>query len=35
MKVKIKRLNEKAIIPSYSKVGDAGMDLVANKKNNI
>jgi len=25
--VKIKKLHEKAVIPSYSKVGDAGMDL--------
>jgi dUTP pyrophosphatase len=29
MKVRIKKLNEKAIIPSYAKAGDAGMDLVA------
>ena len=29
MKVKIKKLNPKAIIPSYAKEGDAGMDLVA------
>lgn len=27
MKVKIKRLSKKAIIPSYAKQGDAGMDL--------
>ena len=27
MKIKIKKLHEKAIIPSYSKNGDAGMDL--------
>jgi dUTP pyrophosphatase len=27
MIVKIKRLNEKAVIPSYSKPGDTGMDL--------
>ena len=29
MIVKIKKLNPKAIIPSYAKDGDAGMDLVA------
>lgn len=29
MKVKIKKLNENAIIPSYAKEGDAGMDLTA------
>ena len=29
MKVKIKKLNEGAIVPSYSKQGDAGMDLTA------
>lgn len=29
MKVKIKKLNESAVIPKYSKAGDAGMDLVA------
>lgn len=27
MKVKIKKLTENAVIPSYSKSGDAGMDL--------
>ena len=27
MKVKIKKLSDKAIIPSYSKAGDAGLDL--------
>jgi dUTP pyrophosphatase len=27
MKVKIKKLKDNAIIPSYSKMGDAGMDL--------
>ena len=32
MKVKIKRLSEKSVIPSYSKDGDAGMDLVATSK---
>jgi dUTP pyrophosphatase len=29
MKVQIKKLNENAVIPSYAKSGDAGMDLVA------
>ena len=29
MKVRIKKLNPLAIIPSYAKNGDAGMDLVA------
>lgn len=29
MKVKIKRLSEKALIPEYAKPGDAGMDLIA------
>ena len=29
MKVKIKKLNPEAIIPSYAKPGDAGMDLTA------
>ena len=28
MQVKIKKLNPNAVIPSYAKVGDAGMDLV-------
>jgi dUTP pyrophosphatase len=32
MKVKIKKLDENAIIPSYSKKGDAGMDLVCVSK---
>ena len=32
MKVKIKKLNESAVIPKYSKAGDAGMDLVATSK---
>jgi len=31
-KVKIKRLHKNSIIPSYSKIGDAGMDLVATSK---
>lgn len=29
MKVKIKKLHENAVIPAYSKPGDAGLDLVA------
>jgi dUTP pyrophosphatase len=29
MKVRIKKLNELAVIPTYAKDGDAGMDLVA------
>ena len=29
MQVKIKKLNPNAVIPSYAKSGDAGMDLVA------
>ena len=29
MKVKVKKLHPDAVIPSYSKVGDAGLDLVA------
>jgi dUTP pyrophosphatase len=29
MEVKIKKLNPKAVIPSYAKSGDAGMDLIA------
>lgn len=29
MKVKIKKLNEKAVIPKYAKAGDAGLDLTA------
>ena len=29
MQVRIKKLNENAVIPSYAKSGDAGMDLVA------
>jgi dUTP pyrophosphatase len=31
-KVKIKRLHKDSIIPSYSRQGDAGMDLVATSK---
>ena len=29
MKVRIKKLSENAVIPTYAKSGDAGMDLVA------
>lgn len=29
MKIKIKKLDERAVLPSYSKAGDAGMDLTA------
>ena len=31
MKVKIKKLSPEAIIPTYAKQGDAGMDMVATK----
>jgi len=31
MRVKIKKLNENAVIPTYAKDGDAGMDLVATR----
>lgn len=33
MKVKIKKLGPSAVIPTYSKDGDAGMDLTAVSKN--
>lgn len=29
MQVKVKKLNENAVIPAYAKAGDAGLDLVA------
>lgn len=32
MKVNIKKLDEKAVIPVYAKVGDAGLDLVATSR---
>ena len=32
MKVKIKRLSDKAVIPTYAKYGDAGMDLVTTSR---
>ena len=32
MEVKIKKLNESAVIPTYAKNGDAGMDLTATSK---
>lgn len=34
MKVLIKKLNPKAVIPSYAKEGDAGMDLTAVSEHN-
>ena len=33
MQVNIKKLNESAVVPSYAKHGDAGMDLTATSKN--
>jgi dUTP pyrophosphatase len=33
MKVKIKKLTQKAIVPEYAKAGDAGLDLVATSIN--
>lgn len=33
LKIKIKKLHPNAIIPRYSKLGDAGMDLTAVSKN--
>ena len=35
MKVKIKKLIEKAVIPIYAKLGDAGMDLTAITKDDF
>ena len=32
MKVRFKKLNEKAVVPSYAKPGDAGLDLTATSK---
>lgn len=32
MEVKIKKLNEHAVIPSYAKQGDAGMDITATSR---
>jgi dUTP pyrophosphatase len=32
MKVKIKKLSEKAVIPNYSRPGDAGLDLTATSR---
>jgi dUTP pyrophosphatase len=29
MNIKIKKLNENAVIPKYSRIGDAGLDLIA------
>jgi dUTP pyrophosphatase len=31
MQIKIKKLSPEAVIPTYAKVGDAGMDMVATK----
>jgi dUTP pyrophosphatase len=31
MQVKIKKLSHSAVIPTYAKIGDAGMDMVATK----
>ena len=31
MKIKVKKINEDAIVPKYSKIGDAGLDLTAVK----
>ena len=31
MKVRIKKLSPTAVIPTYAKVGDAGMDMVATR----
>ena len=31
MKVKFKKLVKTAVVPTYAKVGDAGMDMVATK----
>ena len=33
MKVKFKKLNKLAVLPSYAKHGDAGMDITATSKN--
>jgi len=35
MKIKIKRLTTKAVIPKYAKDGDAGMDLTATSKSTV
>jgi dUTP pyrophosphatase len=35
MKVRIKRLHEKAVIPSYARIGDAGLDLIATTVNRV
>ena len=31
MKVKFKKLVDTAVVPSYAKIGDAGLDMVATK----
>lgn len=35
LKIKIKKLSENAVIPSYAKIGDAGMDLTAVSRSEI
>jgi dUTP pyrophosphatase len=35
MKVKFKKLNTNAIVPKYSKSGDAGLDLTATSKDSL
>ncbi len=35
MKLKVKRMDEKAILPSYAHPGDAGLDLYAIEKKTI
>lgn len=35
MELKFKKLNESAVIPSYAKLGDAGLDLTAVSKNTV
>ena len=32
MKVKVKKLSDKAVVPKYTKEGDAGLDLTATSK---
>lgn len=35
MKLKVKRLKDNAVLPTYAKVGDAGMDLTATSKEEL
>lgn len=35
LKVRVKKLNELAVLPKYSKPGDAGLDLVATSKTHV